>query len=106
MVRLALTLLLLFAPALAQPCEIRRPMLNVMIVVAAQMGGQAYITSACEGEHGPGSLHPHGYALDFRIRDIPNAKRPALAEAVSEALGDDYDVVLEPTHLHVEYDPD
>ncbi len=80
-------------------------MLAPINVVAEAMGGSAIITSACEGEHGPGSLHPLGLAVDFRIRHIPNEERPALAYAVSEALGDDFDVVLEATHLHVEHDP-
>ncbi len=108
MVRLILSLFLLFAPvstAYARPC-LHVEMITAIAVVAAEMGGGATITSTCFGEHKVGSKHYEGYAVDFRIRHIPKQRRPALAEAVSEALGDDYDVVLELTHLHVEWDPD
>ena len=80
-------------------------MAHVPEVVYRIWGYQARITSACEGEHMVGSKHYQGDALDFRVRATRKHERPALAEAVSEALGDDYDVVLEETHLHVEYDP-
>ncbi len=75
--------------------------------VYGQRGYPAIVTSACDGKHGEPTLHPDGGALDFRTIHVPKEKRPALAEAVSEALGDEFDVVLEtdPDHLHIEYDP-
>ncbi len=83
------------------------------MVLAAQVvegvfeshGYELVITSVCDGHRTGSSLHPSGFAIDFRTRHVPNAKRPALAEAVSEALGDAFDVVLESDHLHVEFDP-
>lgn len=67
------------------------------------------LTSVCEGDHIEGSLHSAGFAVDFRVRDVAKSKRPGLANAISEALGDRFDVVLEGNpspHIHVEFDPD
>ena len=51
------------------------------------------------------SMHYVGYALDFRTRHIAVGWHEKLAKEVRRALTDEYDVVLEKTHLHVEYDP-
>ena len=66
---------------------------------------ECWIVSGNDGRHSDGSLHYCGEALDFRTRDVPEAQRAPLAAKVREALGDQFDVVLEATHLHVEYDP-
>ena len=74
-------------------------------------GGIVWITSANDSDHKYGSLHYENLAFDIRIRNIvgiiefPLAAR-AWAEQMRIALGDDYEVILEDTHLHVEYDPD
>jgi hypothetical protein len=73
--------------------------------VYSSEGHDCTITSGRDGQHMRGSRHYWGHALDFRTRNVPNEKRPALAEAVREALGGEFDVVLESTHLHVEFDP-
>ena len=59
------------------------------------------ITSALEGSHSIGSLHPVGLALDF---ELPSDPRNACAD-LRAALGSNYDVILEGDHVHVEYDP-
>ena len=63
------------------------------------------ITSAVEGKHGPDSLHYEGLALDFRTRHLPHVTQVALASELRSRLGEQYDVVLEEDHLHVEFDP-
>jgi len=73
--------------------------------VYKKFGRSCVITSGVEGKHSANSLHYEGLALDFRTRHLLETKHLALRQAVSEALGDDFDVVLERTHLHVEYDP-
>ena len=60
------------------------------------------ITSVVEGTHKRASLHYTGSAADLR--------RPVLraAEIVADAkgqLGDDFDVVLEGDHIHLEFQP-
>ncbi len=80
-------------------------MVPAIAAVEAVWGPKAIVTSDCGGKHMEGSKHYQGYALDFRTRHIPKRKRPALAEAVRRALGEDYTVLLESDHLHAEYDP-
>lgn len=61
------------------------------------------VTSARDGKHVAGSLHPVGLALDFRIWNLPD---PAgLADRLRRQLDREYDVILEADHLHVEFDP-
>lgn len=66
-------------------------------------GEDLYITSKREGNHGYGSLHYEGNAIDFRY--------PAYEIGISwkqdlvDAVGTGYDVVFEGNHIHVEYDP-
>jgi hypothetical protein len=66
-------------------------------------GHELVITAGLDGVHSAGSLHPFGYALDFRINyfDIETIKR--IDEKMKNELGEDYDVVLHSTHIHVEY---
>jgi hypothetical protein len=72
--------------------------------------GTVWITSANDSEHVDGSLHFNNRAFDIRIKNIiagmefPLAAR-GWAERIQVALGDDYDVLLEKDHIHVEYDP-
>jgi len=67
-----------------------------------------WITSAADSQHMEGSLHYVNRAFDIRIRNIIGDKQTEArlwAERMQEALGDDYDVVLESDHIHVEFDP-
>lgn len=63
------------------------------------------ITSGRDGKHKTGSLHYEGKAKDFRTNYLSPIAQAALRNRVKALLGKDYDVVLEPTHLHIEYDP-
>lgn len=69
-----------------------------------------WITSAGEKANGrlENSLHYEGDALDFRTRNVLGGQSVAesWAERMQFALGDDYDVVFEGTHIHVEFQPD
>ncbi len=67
--------------------------------------GVCVITSGREGQHGPNSLHPFGKALDLRTNTLIPAVVPYIFRDLKLALGEQYDVVLEPTHVHMEYDP-
>ncbi len=71
--------------------------------------GAVWITSANDSRHLDNSFHYKNQAFDIRIYNIIGdvhyeAKR--WAERLQQALGSDYDVVYEPDHIHVEYDPD
>jgi hypothetical protein len=73
--------------------------------------GTVWITSANDSTHMDGSLHFNNRAFDIRIKNIiggaefTGAAR-IWAEKMQVALGDDYDVLLEHDHIHVEYDPE
>jgi hypothetical protein len=62
------------------------------------------ITSCTDGSHGKNSLHFVGLAFDVRTRTLANLV-DNLAERLVAALGDEFDVVVEPTHIHIEYQP-
>ena len=89
--------------------------LGVEILLARIEAGEIFgrygytvtLTSAGEGEHKVGSLHPKGQAIDLRIRHMDRRLWPVVAEELSKALGPQYDVILEAKklHLHVEFDP-
>jgi hypothetical protein len=93
-----------FEPAIVRIIEVARATAPMM------EKGTIWITSANDSKHGEGSLHFVDRALDIRIKNIigviefPFAAR-GWAERMQIALGDDYDVLLEKDHIHVEYDP-
>ena len=63
------------------------------------------ITSALDGDHMHGSLHYVGRAMDLRTRHLKPHQRIAYSRFMSYMLRDDFDIVLENSHMHVEYDP-
>ena len=73
--------------------------------VYKSLGEDCIVTSLMEGKHMKGSKHYIGNAVDFRTRTLNNAQKRIAKKLLAEGLGRDYDVVLEATHFHVEYDP-
>lgn len=61
------------------------------------------ITSGTDGTHSTGSLHYSGAAVDLRIKDI--RKVASKAARLRNRVGRDFDVVLESTHIHIEFQP-
>jgi len=51
------------------------------------------------------SLHYKGLAIDLRTRDLKSGVAEKLIRLLKEKLGRSYDIVLEPDHIHLEYDP-
>ena len=75
-----------------------------------RMGYECVITAACDGKHLTNSLHYKGLALDFRIKHVISIDKPRLIKDIKDALGQDFDVLLEDAgtpneHAHVEHDP-
>jgi len=72
-------------------------------------GHEAVLTSCDEGNHSPGSLHYAGQAVDVALPGshgmTSKASSVDVVSALRKELGPDYDIVLEQTHIHVEYDP-
>ena len=78
--------------------------------VFAEFGLTAVVTSTGPGDRKKtksvkGTKHDIGQALDLRTRSIPKKMLAEVVAALKLALGDDYDVVLEKDHIHVEFDP-
>lgn len=63
------------------------------------------LTSGKDGKHKVGSLHDLGRAGDFRSRHVVPEIMKRIVARVKRELGKDFDVILEPDHLHVEHDP-
>lgn len=72
--------------------------------ICAAFGVEPWATSVMDGDHKAGSLHYRGRAFDLRVRDVVPERRKAFRDALRRALGPEYDVVLEPSHVHVEWD--
>lgn len=77
---------------------------------------EAIITSANDGRHGKNSIHykikgatgatfKESGACDLRSRDVLMSKRDVILRELKEELGDDYDIILESSHYHLEWDP-
>jgi hypothetical protein len=77
--------------------EMRRAV-GALATFYAARGLDLQITSVREGTHSAGSLHYDGCAIDFRGQGVPVVELRRL-------LGSAFDVVEEPDHIHVEYDP-
>ena len=83
------------------------------MLFAAMVAGHVYdrynkectITSGTDGTHSRGSEHYKGDALDFRTRHLAEGEKDKIGLEIRERLGPDYDVVIEGTHIHVEFDP-
>ena len=67
-------------------------------------GQEAVITEGVGGKHSQNSLHYYGYAIDLRTRYFPAEEHQEIARKLQERLGEDYDVVVHNTHIHVEWD--
>lgn len=83
-----------------------RPEVVCALVIAheiyAELDHDLVVTSVIDGKHMRASIHYTGGAIDFRT---PEGRGETLRQRIAEALGDDFDVVLEDTHIHVEWQP-
>jgi len=86
-----------------------KPQMAVAYTIASHiyrgLGYHCTITSASDGKHGPNSLHYSGNALDLRTRDCKPDDLQMIYTSLRNALGGQFDVVLEKDHIHVEFDP-
>jgi hypothetical protein len=61
------------------------------------------VTSGTDGVHSAGSLHYYGLAVDFRTHYFTEPEKITVFNQLRNELPE-FDVVLEKTHIHVEYD--
>jgi len=84
-----------------------RPEVLIGVMVAdsilPKFGQGCVITSCIDGKHKRSSAHATGRAVDLRtwtLRDKESAVR-----IMQDSLGDEFDVILESDHIHLEFDP-
>jgi hypothetical protein len=84
-----------------------RPEMVLALVAADRVwqrhGSELVVTSAMDGTHSRGSLHYAGCAADLRTWHLDDIE--AAAQELREALGEDFDVVVEASHVHLEFQP-
>ena len=67
---------------------------------------ECVLTEGTGGKHGRGSLHYVGLAIDIRTRDfLRQQDKVEVAKEIGDRLGSQYDVALEKTHIHIEFQP-
>lgn len=93
-----------------------QPELLLAIQIVTQIykdyGYDAVITSLFDGKHGAHTLHQRDgicRAADFRTKHVKLMDKAALVQSIKDAVGDNYDVLLEHVgevneHLHLEFD--
>jgi hypothetical protein len=75
-------------------------------------GTHVVVTSGNDGKHMPRSYHYDNRAVDMRIWDITDpglvhtARTYNFTACLRERLGPEYDVLLKPTHIHIEPSPE
>ena len=80
-------------------------LINLNEIWALYFERDLWVTSVDDSVHGKGSLHPDGFALDIRTRDLSDLDKDLAVRKIKEILGEEFDVVLESDHIHIEYDP-
>ena len=80
--------------------------LGIVWKIGTEINGfncQIVITSAKDGQHMTGSKHYSGNAIGIRSRDMRN--KIGFTRRLKQEIGKDYDVIIEDTHIHIEFDP-
>jgi len=81
--------------------QIRRA-LHVIDNAFLDNGEETVVTSTYEGNHSAASLHYANDAVDIRI---PKKRVKEILSRIKNRLGDNFDIVDEQDHIHIEYDP-
>lgn len=83
-----------------------RPELALGLMVAQSLWSkELVVTAVVDGQHSRGSLHYAGQAADLRTRDLSEAEMAQVKAQLGEALGAEFDVVVEADHMHLEWQP-
>ena len=73
--------------------------------VYEQHGFDCVVTSGKDGVHKKGSLHYQGKAADLRTRYFVSSTLQSVVFDLKTYLTNEFDVVLEKDHIHLEFDP-
>ena len=82
-------------------------MLGLMVCEAVyrELDEELVVTSMIDGRHSRGSLHYAGQAADLRISDFHKIDVQLAVSRIKSRIGQDFDIVLERDHIHLEYQP-
>ena len=75
--------------------------LNVAESIYRETDHEVVITSAIDGEHMAHSHHFKGCAVDIGLHPIAEIA----VRKIGESLGQQFQVILEKDHIHIEFDP-
>jgi hypothetical protein len=64
-----------------------------------------YVSCGTTGKHSRTSLHYVGMARDYDVPGYTPTQFKRAAQMIREDLGPEFDVVVETTHIHVEFQP-
>jgi len=86
-----------------------RPEILIALIIAndlySKLGKELEITCGVDGKHGYGSLHYVGLAVDIGFKELNPHQKETIVSDLKKKLGPQYDVVLEATHIHIEFQP-
>lgn len=86
-----------------------RPEILLAAVAAVEVyreaGHDLTITACLDGKHTTGSLHYAGAAINIRTRDLAPADVQTVLAQIKACVGNDFDVLLETDHIHIEFQP-
>ncbi len=81
------------------------------LVFQSHAGRDCIVTAGRDGKHHgdsyiDGSDHYDGRALDCRTRDMNARQIQQTAADLKAELGDNWFILIEPSHIHIAYDPE
>lgn len=85
------------------------PKVRYGVLVMAQTiwgvtGKECVVTSLVDGRHRADSYHYLGGAADLRSRHLTSDEQQEVLTRAQEILGDEFDLILESDHYHLEFD--
>lgn len=86
------------------------PKLMMALIIADQVYNDhgiedCVLTSGTDSKHSDHSHHYKGLAIDIRTSNVEVAMRAPIVAVIQKHLGNEYQVILENDHIHVEFDP-
>jgi hypothetical protein len=87
---------------------LRPVILNILPVldkISQEVANRDTIITSAVSSRSVLSLHPLGYAIDIRTRDLTEKQLFNYVVEIKIKLSTCYDVVQEPDHIHIEFDP-
>jgi phospholipase C len=86
-----------------------KPQLLIAIIIADNVYSahkqELVITSVDDSKHGSTTLHGSGNAFDCRTSYFTKAEQMTVHSEIKNKCGDNFDVILELDHIHIEHDP-